>query len=98
MSLYDALLKVWLSPVVALNRAVAVAMVVGPQVALAEIQELEGDRWLAGYDYLPGVKADLLRQLGRLEEAATAYRAALELTERGRAGVPARRLADLACP
>lgn len=74
VTLYDALLEVWPSPVVALNRAVAVAMVSGPSVALAEVQELERHERLAGYHYLPAVKADLLRRLGRLDEAATAYR------------------------
>jgi RNA polymerase sigma-70 factor (ECF subfamily) len=79
--LYDELLKVWPSPVVALNRAVAVTMVHGPAVALREIEGLEADGRLAGYRYLPAAKADLLRRLGRDAEAATAYRAALELTD-----------------
>jgi RNA polymerase sigma-70 factor (ECF subfamily) len=47
--LYDELLKVWPSPVVALNRTVAVAMVDGPATALAEVDALEHDRRLAGY-------------------------------------------------
>ena len=50
VTLYDGLLEVWPSPVVALNRAVAVAMVSGPSVALAEVQELEEDGRLAGWD------------------------------------------------
>lgn len=78
--LYDALLSVWPSPVVALNRTVALAEVRGPEPALAEIQELEGAGRLAGYQYLPAVKADLLRRLGRAGEAAVAYRQALALT------------------
>ena len=78
--LYEALLRVWPSPVVALNRAVAVAMVSGPAVALAEVEALEGDDRLAGYHYLPAIKADLLGRLGRDAEAAAAYRRALELT------------------
>ena len=81
LTLYDELLKVWPSPVVALNRAVAVTMVHGPGVALEEIETLEADGRLAGYRYLPATKADLLRRLGRAGEAATAYRAALELTD-----------------
>ena len=81
VQLYEALLKVWRSPVVALNRAVALAMTEGPAAGLAEIAALEQDGRLAGYRYLPAAKADLLRQLGRREEAAHAYRAALELTE-----------------
>jgi RNA polymerase sigma-70 factor (ECF subfamily) len=81
LTLYDELLRVWHSPVVALNRAVAVAMVHGPDTALDEIEALEHDGRLAGYRYLPATKADLLRRLGRHEEAANAYRAALELAD-----------------
>ncbi|MFL6074246.1 MAG: RNA polymerase sigma factor [Mycobacteriales bacterium] len=77
--LYDALLAVWPSPVVALNRAVAVAMVGGPAAALAEVEALERDGRLAGYHYLPAVRADLLRRLGREAEAAAAYAAAAAL-------------------
>jgi len=81
LRLYDELLKVWPSPVVALNRAVAVSMVRGPDAALDEIEILERDGRLAGYHYLPAVRADLLRRLGRHRESATAYRAALDLTD-----------------
>jgi RNA polymerase sigma-70 factor (ECF subfamily) len=81
VGLYDRLLQVWPSPVVALNRAVAVSMVRGPAAALDDIDVLEQDGRLAGYHYLPAVRADLLRRLGRLDEAATAYRAALELAD-----------------
>jgi RNA polymerase sigma-70 factor (ECF subfamily) len=79
-ALYDLLLRVWSSPVVALNRAVAVAMARGPAAGLAQIGELEADGRLAGYRYLPATKADLLRRLGNREEAAQAYRDALALT------------------
>jgi RNA polymerase sigma-70 factor, ECF subfamily len=68
--LYDALLAVWPSPVVALNRAVAVAEVAGPAAALADVEALEQDGRLAGYHYLPAVRADLLRRLGRTPDAA----------------------------
>ncbi len=78
--LYDRLLEVWPSPVVALNRAVPLAMVRGPQAALAEVERLERDGRLAGYQYLPAVKADLLRRAGRDHEAAAAYREALAVT------------------
>jgi RNA polymerase sigma-70 factor (ECF subfamily) len=78
--LYGALSQVWTSPVVALNRAVALAMAEGPEAGLAEIGELERAGQLAGYRYLPAAKADLLRRLGRPAEAAEAYREALELT------------------
>lgn len=80
LTLYDELLSVWRSPVVALNRTVAVAQVSGPLQALAEVERLEGDGRLAGYRYLPAIKADLLRRLGRNDEASAAYRQALELT------------------
>src|SRR5262249_57983511 len=75
--LYDALLVVWPSPVVALNRAGALAPAQGPEAGLAQIQELQEDRRPAGYRYLPAAKADLLRRLGLREEAARAYGAAI---------------------
>jgi RNA polymerase sigma-70 factor (ECF subfamily) len=81
VTLYGELHRVWPSPVVALNRAIAVSMADGPLVALPEIEALERDERLAGYRYLPAAKADMLRRLGRPEEAAVAYRAALALTE-----------------
>jgi RNA polymerase sigma-70 factor (ECF subfamily) len=77
--LYDRLLEVWPSPVVALNRVVPLAMVGGPEAALAELRRLEDDERLAGYRYLPAVKADLLSRLGRASEAAGAYREAFDL-------------------
>ncbi|KAB1914628.1 RNA polymerase sigma factor [Micromonospora sp. AMSO31t] len=79
--LYDELLKRWSSPVVALNRAVAVSMVDGPAAALAEVDALAADPHLAGYHYLPAIRADLLRRLDRPAEAADAYRAALALVD-----------------
>ncbi len=81
LGLYDELLRVWSSPVVALNRAVAVAMVRGPAAGLAEVDALESDSRLAGYRYLPATKADLLRRLGRVREASAAYQAALDLAD-----------------
>jgi RNA polymerase sigma-70 factor (ECF subfamily) len=80
VALYDELLLVWPSPVVALNRAVPLAMASGPQAALAEIERLERGGRLAGYQYLPAVKADLLTRLGQTAAAAAAYRQALDLT------------------
>ena len=77
--LYDELLRVWPSPVVALNRAVATDKVSGPEAALAELALLERD--LSGYRYLHAVKADLLRRLNRPTEAKAAYEAALSLTD-----------------
>ncbi|MEU5720364.1 DUF6596 domain-containing protein [Micromonospora sp. NPDC047738] len=79
--LYDELLKRWPSPVVALNRAVAVSMADGPAAALVEVDALARDARLAGYHYLPAIRADLLRRLDRHQEAAEAYRAALALVD-----------------
>ena len=82
LALYDLLLMAWRSPVVALNRAVVVSMLEGPEAGLAEIARLEEqDERLAGYHYLPAAKADLLAQLGRDREAERAYRAALDLAD-----------------
>jgi RNA polymerase sigma-70 factor (ECF subfamily) len=81
VQLYDVLLGIWPSPVVSLNRAVALALAEGPEAGLAQIQDLERDGRLAGYRYLPAAKADLLRRLGQPEAAAQAYRAALALTD-----------------
>ncbi len=79
LQLYGALLSVWPSPVVALNRAVALSKVVGPQEALVEVERLEQDGRLMAYQYLPAVKADVLRQLSRYEEADDEDRRALAL-------------------
>ncbi len=81
LGLYDQLYRVSPTPVVALNRTVAVSMVHGPAAALDAVVALEAGNTLAEYHYLPAVKADLLRQLGRDAEAATAYRAALAIAE-----------------
>ncbi len=75
--LYAWHLEVAPSPVVELNRAVAVAMSEGPEQGLALIESIEG---LDGYQPLHNARADLLRRLGRKGEAAAAYRQALELT------------------
>jgi RNA polymerase sigma-70 factor, ECF subfamily len=81
LGLYDVLVTLWSSPVVELNRTVALSMVAGPSVALARVDELARDSRLAGYRYLPATRADLLRQLGRHHEAAQEYRSALTLAE-----------------
>ena len=75
--LYWLLLQVHPSPVVALNRAAAVAMADGPERGLGLLEELERRGELGGYHLLPSAKADLLRRLGRNVEAAAAYRQAL---------------------
>jgi RNA polymerase sigma-70 factor, ECF subfamily len=96
VTLYDDLLRAWPSPVVELNRAVAVAMVDGPEAGLAEITRLEGDEKLGGYRYLPSAKADLLRRAGRYTEAAASYRAAIGLTQNdAERGFLAARLAEV---
>jgi RNA polymerase sigma-70 factor, ECF subfamily len=77
--LYDELLVTWPSPIVALNRAVAVSMVDGPAVALVLIEGLETDPRLADYHYLPAIKADLLHRLGRAEESLDERKRALAL-------------------
>jgi len=78
-ALYGELAEVVASPVVRLNRAVAVAMAEGPAVGLELVETLEASGKLAGYHLLPATRADLLRRLRRPEEAAAAYRKALEL-------------------
>jgi RNA polymerase sigma factor (sigma-70 family) len=80
-ALYADLARLLPSPVVELNRAVALAEVAGPEAALAEVDRLTADGRLAGYRYLPATRADLLRRLGRNAEAATSYDEALTLTD-----------------
>ncbi|MGH9010492.1 MAG: tetratricopeptide repeat protein, partial [Acidimicrobiia bacterium] len=76
LALYDQLLAVAPTPVVALNRAVALAEVKGPEVALAAVDELED---LGAYHLYHSTRADLLTRLGRHSEAADAYERALSL-------------------
>ncbi|WP_217428117.1 RNA polymerase sigma factor [Microlunatus speluncae] len=76
---YDRLYRRWPSPIVALNRAVAISHTAGPAVALELIDALTADPELASYRYLPAARADLLRRLGRTGEAELAYRQALGL-------------------
>jgi RNA polymerase sigma-70 factor, ECF subfamily len=77
--LYQRLADITGSPVVELNRAVAVAMADGPAAGLALLQRLEAGGALAGYYLLPATRADFLRRLGRNEEAAIAYEEAAAL-------------------
>ena len=63
----------------ALNRTVPLAMVSGPETALAEIEKLEREGRLSGYHYLPAIKADLLSRIGRTGEAADSFRQAFDL-------------------
>lgn len=78
--LYTRLVQVMPSPVVALNRAVAVAMADGPAAGLALVEALAAAPPLHGYYLLHATRADLLRRLGRRSEAAESYRQALALT------------------
>ncbi|SEG89111.1 RNA polymerase sigma-70 factor, ECF subfamily [Actinacidiphila yanglinensis] len=77
--LYAELARFTAGPVVELNRAVAVAMAEGPAVGLPLVEALSGAPALRGYHLLPATRADLLRRLGRHEEAAAAYGEALRL-------------------
>ena len=77
VALYDQLLAVSPTPVVALNRAVAVAELEGPQVGLGLVESQD----LAGYQPFHVTRADLLRRLGRRDEARAAYDRAIEMTD-----------------
>ena len=79
-TLYQALATIAPSPVVELNRAVAVAMAGRPEHGLEIIDGLAGEPALAGYHHLPSVRGDLLTRLGRNEEAASEFRRAASLT------------------
>jgi RNA polymerase sigma-70 factor (ECF subfamily) len=79
VALYDGLARLAPSPVVELNRAVAIAMADGPDRGLALIDEIHEGGQLDGYTWLHSARADLLRRIGRFEESARAYRRALEL-------------------
>jgi RNA polymerase sigma-70 factor (ECF subfamily) len=80
VGLYELLQQVWPSPVVALNRAVAVGFARGPEAGLVELDALALEPQLAGYGYLPAARADFLRRLGRVDEARLAYTEALHLS------------------
>ena len=94
--LYGELARLVPSPVVELNRAVAVAMAEGPTAGLSLIEALEASGKLKGYHLLPATRADLLRRLGRRIDAVSAYEEALELaaTDAERRYI-ARRLAEV---
>jgi RNA polymerase sigma factor (sigma-70 family) len=84
VALYDALAQLTPSPIVALNRAVAVAMAYGPAAGLELVDGLDGEPSLAGYHLLPSVRGDLLEKLGRLEEARIEFDRAALLTQNAR--------------
>jgi RNA polymerase sigma-70 factor (ECF subfamily) len=79
--LYDTLTQIWPSPVVALNRAIAIGEARGPQAGLAALDQLAAEPQLAGYHYLPAARADFLRRLHRTEEARLAYQEARLLAD-----------------
>jgi RNA polymerase sigma factor (sigma-70 family) len=83
-ALYDALAELTPSPVVELNRAVAIGMAFGPAAGLELADALVSDRSLVSYHLLPSVRGDLLAKLGRFEEAATEFRRAASLTRNER--------------
>ena len=79
--LYEVLLRIAPSPVIELNHAAAVSMVDGPASALRLIDTIEARGGLKGYELLPAVRADLLRRLGRQDQAREAYLAASAATQ-----------------
>ncbi|MBR0732842.1 RNA polymerase sigma factor [Bradyrhizobium japonicum] len=79
--LYEVLLRISPSPVIELNHAAAVSMVDGPGRALDLVDATAARGGLRGYELLPAVRADLLRRLGRKDEAREAYRVATEVTQ-----------------
>ncbi|MDM0064056.1 RNA polymerase sigma factor [Variovorax sp. J22G21] len=83
-ALYDALAQLMPSPVVALNRAVAVSMAFGPAAGLEIVDALVADGALQGYHLLPSVRGDLLAKLGRTAEACAHFKAAAALTRNAR--------------
>jgi len=81
VTLYDLLGQIWPSPVVALNRAVALGFADGPEAGLAALEALGDEPQLAGYGYLAVARGDALERLGRSAEARSAYEEALHLTD-----------------
>jgi predicted RNA polymerase sigma factor len=84
VALYDALHEIQPSPVVALNRAVAVSMAYGPAAALEIVDVLRNESRLREYHLLPSVRGDLLERLGRLEEARAEFSHAASLAGNAR--------------
>ncbi|MGC2718409.1 MAG: hypothetical protein WA209_02385, partial [Candidatus Acidiferrales bacterium] len=83
-ALYSALAQVAPSPIVELNRSVAVTMAEGPVAGLAIIDTLLNEPSLKNYHLLPSVRADFLRKLGRLDEARAEFQRAASLTQNSR--------------
>jgi RNA polymerase sigma-70 factor, ECF subfamily len=83
-ALYDELVAILPSPVVKLNRAVAVGMARGPEAGLALVNALSSEPQLAGYHFLPSARAEFLERLGRLDEAQAEFERAAELAQNAR--------------
>jgi RNA polymerase sigma-70 factor (ECF subfamily) len=83
-TLYDALAELTPSPIIELNRAVAVSMAFGPQAGLDIVDSLTSDPALKSYHLLPAVRADLLKKLGRLSEAQSEFTRAASLAQNSR--------------
>jgi RNA polymerase sigma factor (sigma-70 family) len=81
VALYDGLAELAASPVVELNRAVAISMAFGPAAGLELVDALSSEPALSTYHLLPAARADLLARLGRLDEASCGYRRAASLTQ-----------------
>ena len=81
VGLYDVLLRLWPSPIVALNRAVAIGFAAGPAAGLAALDSLADEPQLAAYGYLASARAHFLAALGRSRDARLAYEEAVLLTE-----------------
>ena len=90
VGLYDLLLRITPSPIVALNRSVAVAMRDGPEAGLVQLDQLLAEGALDGYQLAHAARADFCRRLGRNAEARDAYQRAIKLTAQG----PARRFLE----
>jgi predicted RNA polymerase sigma factor len=84
VALYDALAQLMPSPVVELNRAVAVSMAYGPEEGLALVDAIAAEPTLRGYHLLPSVRGDFLQKLGRLDEARGEFERAASLTRNAR--------------
>jgi predicted RNA polymerase sigma factor len=84
VALYDALAELTPSPVVELNRAVAVGMAFGPAAGLALVDALTSEPSLRTYHFLPSVRGDLLAKLGRSDEARVEFERAAALTQNAR--------------
>lgn len=84
VALYDALVELTGSPIVELNRAVAVAMAFGPAAGLELVDALVGDPALRAYHLLPSVRGDLLMKLGKLREAKAEFERAASMTRNAR--------------